>query len=451
MRERGEPRRKRGGRLLRRLLLAVLGLELLLAPPGLAAETMPAAAGEPLTLARCLVLADACSLEVKGARERLRVAETFYQGTLSDAWPQVQLLVDYVQKSTPLPDEADPVRPRLAVSKATLNDWGNIHETRAALTSLAEARANLARLGLESRRVAGERYFQLLIAQELAAAARTRAQKAAAGMAEQEEAFRGKGIPPVELLRNHAAVSRAQVDLLTRERELALARQALASALCLPSGSLPIVLPDAKEGPDPDPSLCLESALATNPELMALRASLANIHDLEESARLARWPKLGARGYLGHNTDDGGGETDWELVLTLSYDLLDRGEVNRRVAETVAETRWLETELRRREKEIREEMESLFLDLAFAGKVLVEMGARKGVGARLLEMTGQEDQRAGIPWQDFREAQALMAEQESAFSLARNHRLLIRFRILLLAGLLRGEEALSNGSPPGPG
>ncbi len=446
------PVRRKGISILGRLLGAALLFGLPLSPVFAAGENQPPP-GEPFTLSRCLELAGSRSLEVEGAEEKLRGAELSYEGVLPRLWPRVSLAVDYVQKADPPPQEPDPVRPYLALSKTTLNDWSKIRETRTAVSTLYTARSDLARARMESQRTAGERYYDLLLAQGQADLARSRAQEASRAASEQEEKFRLGVIPEIELLRARTGASRLKADLLSREGDLARARQALASALCLPPGLLPLAAPDdAAEGGTPDQDSCTEAAVRDNPELAVAREALGRMRELEDSARMTRWPQLSAQGFVGYNPNDVDRKTDWVLVLTLSKDLYDGGETGRRIGETEAEARRLEIEVTRREREIREKMESLFLEWATAGQVL-----REAV-ERLLETTRKGHQRGVLPARDLLDAQALAADHESSFALARIRLDLVRFRILLLAGLLPGAGGIEmsprqppTGAPAGTG
>ncbi|UCG38751.1 MAG: TolC family protein, partial [bacterium] len=155
---------------------------------------------KPLTLLRCLEMAGTESLEIRETRQKLRSAQIEYEDTTGFDWPTVSAAVDYVYKDTYNEGEPDPIRPYLSASQTSINDWNKVQRSRSAATRLFQEKLALEKMLFGARVAAGEKYFDVLQAQELVELGRSRVQRKARGLEEMENRFRLGLIPEMDIL-----------------------------------------------------------------------------------------------------------------------------------------------------------------------------------------------------------------------------------------------------------
>lgn len=236
-------------------------------------------------------------------------------------------------------------------------DWAARGERADALDALADAgqRDRMQQLLL---RVA-DRYFAVLDAED----AVTQRQREAEALEEAYEDARNRYevemIPRTDLVEAQSRYDLAQAQLLTAERALADARDALEETTGYRPEAMPRLAEDA-EFPELEPADAgrwVEAALSRNPELQAQREQLAVAKADVRSSRAARWPELDlvARAAIDDNSEFEFGQRleDQTVGIELSMPLYAGGQLAARVREAEALQRTGEASLERLEGELR--------------------------------------------------------------------------------------------------
>lgn len=250
--------------------------------------------------------------------------------------------------------------------------WGAQLEARQALFRLdwsargdrAEALDALAGAGQRQRtqqlllRVA-DRYFGVLDAEDALTQRRREAEALKEAYQDARNRYEVELIPRTDLIEAQSRYDLAQAQLLTAERALADARDALEET----TGHRPEQLPRLGEDPDfpelepADPEAWVAAAMAQNPELIAQREQLAVAEADVRSSRAARMPELDlvARAGIDDSSDFQFGQRvdDQTIGVELSMPLYSGGQLAARQREAEALKRTNAAALERLEGEIR--------------------------------------------------------------------------------------------------
>ena len=261
-------------------------------------------------------------------------------------------------------------------------DWAARGDRAEALDALADAgqRDRMQQLLL---RVA-DRYFAVLDAEDAVTQRRREAEALKEAYEDARNRYEVELIPRTDLVEAQSRSDLAQAQLLTAERELADARDALEET----TGHRPERLPRLGENPDfpelepADPDKWVAAAMAQNPELIAQREQVAVAEADVRSSRAARMPELDlvARAGIDDSSDFQFGQRidDQTIGVELSMPIYSGGQLAAREREAEALKRTNVAALDRLAGEIRRNVRE-------AHRAVASARAEMGAFARALE------------------------------------------------------------------
>jgi outer membrane protein TolC len=361
--------------------LALCGA-LLLAPPALAA-TEPA----PLTLEEAVRTALAENEIPAIATVRIERAAALRRQAVAALVPRLTLATTYTRRAQEVTREVDGDEITVqaidalnsqALAQATLVDLRALPLLRAATRGVAAQQLESGELERALAHDTATGFLLVLGAEQLRGAARERVRVAAktvdearlrleAGLAGRNDATRAE----LELATARLAETRAANDV-------ELSRQSLAFLVGREIGGRPLVEPADPPLPAGSFDDLSARALATRADLAALAVRHEQARQLAVAPRLGIVPRLDARGLYTATNEAGlsGREEDWNVAVTLTWELFDGGSRSAVAAQRDAEADEVELTLAQSRRSVSLEVSQTATALATSEASLVQAEAR---------------------------------------------------------------------------
>ena len=362
--------------------LAALCGALLLAPPTLAVD-----GAEPLTIAAAIRSAQAVNEIPAIAAARVEHAAALRRQAVAALVPRLTFSTTYTRRAQEVTREIDGDEVTVqaidalngqALAQATLVDLRALPLLRAATRGVAAQRLESSELERALAHDTATGFLLVLGAEQLRDAARERVRVAAktvdearlrveAGLAGRNDATRAE----LELATARLAETRATNDV-------DLSRRSLSFLVGGEVGERQLVEPDDLALPAGSLAELAERAVATRADLAALAERHEQARQLAVAPRLGFVPRLDARGlYTGTNEAGlSGREEDWNVAVTLIWELFDGGNRSALAAQLDAEAEEAELALAQSRRAVTLEVGLSATELTTSEASLVQAEAR---------------------------------------------------------------------------
>ncbi len=419
------------------LLATFLAVNILLIPQTLLAEAIDKNEGtisNTLSLTDYLKCAGGGTFDLLLAQEKLRAAEMDLRDSKTLYWPKIAAAVDYVYKDSYNTGEPGPVRPYIAFKQNTFNDFDNIQRVKNAISSLYSAKLSFEKAKLATLTLAGEKYFNLLLAQKMVDWQGQKIDEKKRDVAGAERKFGLGLLPEIELLRIRASLSRTTIELASRKGTLGKAQYELGTVINLPPNNLPMAVEGTESVSIQDKYTSKDLAINNSFELRINNEALIRMRSLSEAVKWTRWPQLGAQAYIGYNPDDVDNQADYAIIFTLSKNLFDGGSTSRRIETARIEVRSWELLVNQAKKSIENKIDTLFSELEFKESAIAEILAQRKSARKFVDLSRKGYELGLTSFKELLDAQALADEQENAITVALINKHIIEFKINMLTG-----------------
>jgi len=435
-------------------LRTLLPAALLIATQLPAVARAEGAEAQPLTLSEAIALARAGSEVPEVAAVRIERAEALRRQAVSLLVPSLTLSGTYTRRArevTRIVDGDEVTVQALdalgaqGVIESTLFDLRALPLIRAANRSLEAQRLESSELERALTFDVADTFYTVLSAERLLAAAERRVRVAEATVDEARIRLDAGLANRNDFTRADLELATARLEATRTARDVEAARLALGFLIAAPADR-----PLAE--PEPLPTLTdarealVARAVANRRDLVALSERAAAARQTALAPRLGLVPTLDLRGLYRLTNESGlsGNDEDWNLGLTLTWNLFDGGTREALADQRDAEAREVELDLQRETRRVGLAVEQAATVLEAADAALVQAEARLAAARQNAEEV-RERYRAGLA-SALEQADAQVSEFEAEAELARQGFLRAIARLALERAL--GGDPLSPATPP---
>jgi len=409
----------------------------------------------PLTLADAIALARAGS-EVPGvATARVERAEALRRQAVSLLVPSLTLSGTYTRRArevTRIVDGDEVTVQALdalgaqGVVESTLFDLRAVPLIRAASRSLEAQRLESSELERELAFDVASTFYTVLSAEQLQAAAERRVRVAEATVDEARIRLDAGLANRNDFTRADLELATARLEATRTARDVESARLSLGFLIAATVADRPLATPDPLPAIEAGPDALVARAVAARRDVAALAERAEAARQSAIAPRLGIVPTLDLRGLYRLTNESGlsGNDEDWNLGLTLTWQLFDGGTRAALADQRDAEAREAELDLDRETRRIALEVEQALTVLESADAAHVQAQARLAAARQNAEEV-RERYRAGLA-SALEQADAQVSEFEAEAELARQGFLRAIARLALERAL--GGEPIAAATVP---
>lgn len=382
----------------------------------------------PLTLADAIAAARAGN-EVPGvAAARVERAAALRRQAVSLLVPSLTLSGTYTRRArevTRLVDGDEVTVQALdalgaqGLVESTLFDLRALPLIRAANRSLDAQRLESSELERALDFDVASTYYTVLSAEQLFAAAERRVRVAEATVDEARIRLEAGLANRNDFTRADLELATARLEATRTARDVESARLSLGFLIAMPVGDRPLARPDALPAITEAPAALVARAVAARNDVAALSERAEAARQTALAPRLGLVPTLDLRGLYRLTNEAGlsGNDEDWNVGLTLTWQLFDGGTREALADQRDAEAREAELDLDRETRRVALEVEQALAVLESADAAFVQAQARLDAAQQNAEEV-RERYRAGLA-SALEQADAQVSEFEAEAEVAR--------------------------------
>lgn len=402
-------------------------LLLLLAAALLAAGVGAELGGGPLTLDEAIELARGGNEVPEVAAARVAAAEAQRRQAVSLLIPSLTLSGTYTRRAREVTRTVDDVEVTVqaldalgsqAIVESTLFDLRALPLIRAASRSLEAQRLESAELERALAFDVADTFYTVLSAERLLGAADRRVRVAEATVEEARLRLEAGLANRNDFTRADLELATARLEATRAARDVDATRLSLGFLIAAPADR-PLVEPAPLPAVDASREALVARAIATRRSLVALAERAEAARQSAIAPRLGLVPTLDLRGLYRVTNESGlsGNDEDWNVGLTLTWQLFDGGSRGALADQRDAEAHEAELDLKRAERQVALEVEQSATVLAAAEAAYAQAETRLAAARQNAEEV-RERYRAGLA-SALEQADAQVSEFEADADLAR--------------------------------
>jgi outer membrane protein TolC len=376
-----------------------------------------------LSLTDCVQIALENSMQLGATQYDLQIAELIKKDTDGIYWPRIKGGVDFVTDDGTKSDSLDQnqVRPFLTITQRELNTGENYKKLRDAATQLTEAKVDLLKAKRKLIATVAESYFAVYLNQKQLELDQKEMIVQKRHLKDLQLKYKDGMVAQIETLEAETELAAKELQFQKDSNALTHSIMVLAVVMGLPAEKrLKIGEIDSDEPFHITWEQCRNMGLQNNIELEIYEQAAEEMKRLRKSASRTRWPTLSAKAYMGENPPQGlSPDADIGATLTLSQNLYDAGETQRRISRATIEMKQYQVLVRHFRQTFINDLRLLYNQFADRKEELALATQKHRLAEKLFDVTQSSYELGNISLKEKRNAEQTVRRSEIMYNRAK--------------------------------